>query len=347
MTLIACMANPGFAAVSDVLISRRPGEPVQVALPLASRDMTFGYPSHQVVGTAQKTVLINPARAILWSGTQITADHIIRQIASSNEASGERPLSELLLELNLHDHELSSVSLIDCRVNSTNAINLQSHNVTQRAAGITTVLAAGTGAWDFFDGTEDEPGSIEPDRRNAFYHSVLSRLARALVDEADSASTLAFGYGGWFELVLMKEAVFAKIPYLLKFWRWDNGAIIDLPAFQSWYDEEILHILSVDLRRPEPERLFLSKIGNSLHEVSGQRHDRDWEPKQSPEFQFHALLVGDRWYLWISGGLHDFSITIRDGVVWYDFTPTFLNTMERLANGTGSQLKLVRPGTEP
>lgn len=242
MTLIlASVIGDRFWAISDILLSRPGPRPdLSADLPLHYQALSIATPSHTLVGTAQKAILVTDQILVQWAGSPVFGQAVARAIGETVAAGRRLDIPALLLDPSMGaDAQLDSALIISVLAPGDLVARFELR--TRKADGGLT-LYAGTGAFNFLDDVETvlTPQGLIDDRATDRWYA---RLALVLAEEFYFHEPLQYAYGGWHEIVRATPAGFCKAAYLVKFWTLKDGELTSGPVFTAWYVDQHLCIL--------------------------------------------------------------------------------------------------------
>lgn len=338
MTLILSAFSEGgtFISASDVLLSVEHRDPVrEVSLPLRHEPRNVSSDNSTAVGTAQKAILLSSDALLLWSGPEVVARAVAKELREAIAAGWTGDFHRFLAGFGLSEGELNASSFILHRLTAPDRIRRQVHNTKAVDVHSQRVQFAGSGSWDFlfdthpsFDAAPDDPAmrDIAP---------WIMRLGLAILAEMADGRPLQFAYGGWFEITIVEENAFRKLPYAVKFWSVTNKGIESGPAFSAWYQGDHLVILSADLFDDATQNLMkISVISGANAPPQTTEFAGFAQSFQPPRFQLHIVENQGRHYLLMKeGDWPGYQLKFSGLEVQVEFTDNALALFENLVSG--------------
>ncbi|MEP3638172.1 MAG: hypothetical protein ABJN14_13045 [Paracoccaceae bacterium] len=297
MTLIhtKLFSNNDAAIVSDILLTADDPSPKKKSLWLIAEGRVDEM-NYSTVGHMQKTIFISRRCLFQWAGQMVVARSIYYFVKQRARAPFEEIKASLCREFS--EKELDAVEFSIIRLNS-GRIEFFGHdgNTTSHSEGIKWV--SGSGAWlvDPDNHPGDKMFNDKVEGEELIDDETSDLLNRLYQGEAGAYTYDPFRAGGWYEINIVRDGVFRRVPYAVCYYD------LDLVE-QSGSTNPTLAIFS----RYMQDRLL-------IHRVWGKTKASEIHVVDSFKGQFSSKVVEpDRYFL---GGLHNwelvFQIAIRNG----------------------------------
>lgn len=341
MTLIAFYRNPKLIALSDALISWGACVPGRhISLPLTGR--VHSDEPMPNVGLAQKCVILRPDELVLWSGSGVIAETMMKNYVEFRNSGGLKTFPEFSIA-HFSKSEFNQVTLICAKLPDDDDgeseivdFHLNVLGAKEEVCSGYELITGGSGGNDFFHGTDMQSRNSFSPVTNQF-NQIIGRIGEAMAREyvtfasENLFSPLEARYGGWWELAIYQfsQNSFRKMPYLVKFWTLIDGVLTGVKGYQCWYEGHHLKILAYRDVGNGPERKlywaedFLKRA--PAIDLAIQL------PAQQPEFQIHVVLQKEKYVPHIV--LKGFDVEFDD----VGFKETIADSLrDCLANGTAN-----------
>lgn len=220
MTIAAYYGSFGVPTlIGDLLISgpADPGQPVHVPAARSINERILPQANTYIVGLNQKVVLCSDKLAVAWSGSRLQAANVFQAWQPLRHLDVIDPQMVESLVDSIDDSLKNQLSLI-IAVATVDGVHLRTHRVEpHRSYGdITEVVAAGTGRAVFHELARQQaatvrqynPGASDEELRLGFDANLVGSL---FGEEFLTATPLAHGWGGGFEIARFINGAFAKV----------------------------------------------------------------------------------------------------------------------------------------
>ncbi len=295
MTLIVLqMDDKNGAAVSDLVLSsktKRVGFKNDVKSPLLGQN--FSYDS-SVAELSQKCVIIDKKCLIMWAGDFDLCAYYISEIYKSYKRDPQICIFDMACEGINKYHRGDEISIIAFSTEFNGDSKLLYHNAIALKGENSTTIAAGSGAVHYledlntagFSGLSEAPLS---------WGEMAIRLLKASMEEIINQRTIENLYGGWMEFILLDGPDIVKVPYSIKIWTYEDGALgASQPLMWSEYFGDHLIINRIDSDKNDGFVRSAHAIIDPLLRTELDRDSilEDTRPIRGPEHQFHAVIYG-------------------------------------------------------
>jgi hypothetical protein len=245
-----------------------------------------------------KIVRIGSNDFVLWAGSPVVARLIISNLTHRVANGNYESLDEVISSLNLNSSEKSSVDLIYAKYSQGRTFIEKFGDVAFHEEGALQRWTAGTGVWPFFD--EKKPLLYKEDPEfipKILLNAITSQIGRTIFLEGLNQHNLNFGFGGWFDLVLLGPFGARRIPYSIKCWIWDGKKLGSAwPMIFSMYIDDALYICSVSAVSKRYKTVHVPEVVNQ-NSVSVKLAQYYYDPV----FQIHVVFDSPTGNIFIDG----------------------------------------------
>ncbi|WP_419412451.1 hypothetical protein [Primorskyibacter sp. 2E107] len=221
MTLIRATITPDSTVlVSDIMLTKDQPSPDRKSMWLIAEGRVDEI-NYSTSGHMQKTILFNRRCLFQWAGQMIVARSIYNFLKLHIKAPFEEV--ERLLALEFSSKDLDAVAFSIVRINS-GKIEFFGHLGEHVSQGSTMNWIAGSGAYiaDPRNHPADKTSDETTEGERLVDEETSDLLVRLYHGEAGAYVYDPFRAGGWYEVIVIKDQLFHRVPYAVCYYDLDQ-----------------------------------------------------------------------------------------------------------------------------